>query len=416
MPMRDRPRTRGRQVPRRGPPVAGGQPSRGLRRRRRTGADDAARRRHPRSGRTSWHEAGYVCVSVAEGVRRPGSRRRRDRGHERGVRPGRRAPRHPGHGRVARRPVDHRARHRRAEGVLPARASSTAPTATARASPSPTPAPTWPACRPAASSTATRSSSPARRCGPPARTVANMMFCLCRTDPDAPKHQGISYVLTPMKRRRRLVERLRAAADPPAHRHRRLHRDVHHRGPGSAVQRDRRPAQRLAGDDDDARQRAGRQRHDPARAVHERSSGRSSRRCAQLGRTDDPLVRQQLAWAYTHVEIMRYQGLRTLSEVVARRSPGPAVVDQQDVLVGVRPATSARSMINLRGADAHDAAPTARGTGSDRWQTRLPRQPLGHDLGWHRRRCSATSSASGCSACPRNPATTRSRSATVGTD
>src|SRR4051812_6295322 len=30
--------------------------------------------------------------------------------------------------------------------------------------------------------------------------VANMMFCLCRTDPDAPKHKGISYVLTPMFR------------------------------------------------------------------------------------------------------------------------------------------------------------------------------------------------------------------------
>jgi hypothetical protein len=30
--------------------------------------------------------------------------------------------------------------------------------------------------------------------------LATMMFCLCRTDPDAPKHRGISYVLTPMSR------------------------------------------------------------------------------------------------------------------------------------------------------------------------------------------------------------------------
>ena len=29
---------------------------------------------------------------------------------------------------------------------------------------------------------------------------ASMMFCLCRTDPEAPKHRGISYVLVPMKR------------------------------------------------------------------------------------------------------------------------------------------------------------------------------------------------------------------------
>src|SRR5688500_10880047 len=27
---------------------------------------------------------------------------------------------------------------------------------------------------------------------------ANMMFCLCRTNPDAPKHRGISYVLVPI--------------------------------------------------------------------------------------------------------------------------------------------------------------------------------------------------------------------------
>ena len=30
--------------------------------------------------------------------------------------------------------------------------------------------------------------------------LANMMFCLCRTEPGAPKHRGISYVLVPMKR------------------------------------------------------------------------------------------------------------------------------------------------------------------------------------------------------------------------
>src|SRR5262245_18907716 len=28
---------------------------------------------------------------------------------------------------------------------------------------------------------------------------ASMMFCLCRTDPEAPQHRGISYVLVPMK-------------------------------------------------------------------------------------------------------------------------------------------------------------------------------------------------------------------------
>ena len=27
-----------------------------------------------------------------------------------------------------------------------------------------------------------------------------MMFVLCRTDPDAPKHRGLSYVLVPFSR------------------------------------------------------------------------------------------------------------------------------------------------------------------------------------------------------------------------
>jgi hypothetical protein len=43
----------------------------------------------------------------------------------------------------------------------------------------------------------------------------------------------------------------------------------------------------------------------------------------RLDRTDEPLVRQKLAWAYTRAEIMRFAGLRTLSEVVARKEPGP---------------------------------------------------------------------------------------------
>jgi len=43
----------------------------------------------------------------------------------------------------------------------------------------------------------------------------------------------------------------------------------------------------------------------------------------ERGRDRDPLVRQQLAWAYSHVEIMRYQGLRTLAGLAAKREPGP---------------------------------------------------------------------------------------------
>jgi alkylation response protein AidB-like acyl-CoA dehydrogenase len=40
-------------------------------------------------------------------------------------------------------------------------------------------------------------------------------------------------------------------------------------------------------------------------------------------KTADPLIRQQLAWAYTQVELMRFSGLRTLAQVAAGRPPGP---------------------------------------------------------------------------------------------
>jgi len=43
----------------------------------------------------------------------------------------------------------------------------------------------------------------------------------------------------------------------------------------------------------------------------------------KYGRDTDPLVRQQLAWAYTGVQVMRFSGLRTLAQVANGRPPGP---------------------------------------------------------------------------------------------
>ncbi|MEO7369532.1 MAG: acyl-CoA dehydrogenase family protein, partial [Ilumatobacteraceae bacterium] len=41
------------------------------------------------------------------------------------------------------------------------------------------------------------------------------------------------------------------------------------------------------------------------------------------GKASDPLVRQRLAWCYTHTQLVRFAGLRTLSQMVAGREPGP---------------------------------------------------------------------------------------------
>jgi alkylation response protein AidB-like acyl-CoA dehydrogenase len=43
----------------------------------------------------------------------------------------------------------------------------------------------------------------------------------------------------------------------------------------------------------------------------------------KYGKDTDPLVRQQLAWAYTGVQVMKFSGLRTLAQVAEGRQPGP---------------------------------------------------------------------------------------------
>jgi alkylation response protein AidB-like acyl-CoA dehydrogenase len=155
-----------------------------------------------------------------------------------------------------------------------------------------------------------------------AATLANMMFCLCRTDPDAPKHRGISYVLLPMKD-----------------------------SDGGSNGIELRPIRQITGDSGfsetfltEARAPVdniigglnngwrvtmttlGNERGGSATTQHvrfEKQFWRVVDEVRRKGLADDPVVRQKLAWAFTRCEIMRYQGLRTLSEVVARKEPGP---------------------------------------------------------------------------------------------
>jgi alkylation response protein AidB-like acyl-CoA dehydrogenase len=153
--------------------------------------------------------------------------------------------------------------------------------------------------------------------------AANMMFCLCRTDPDAPKHKGISYVLTPM-----------------------------FRPDGSSNGFDLKPIKQMTGQAHftetfitEARAPVfnvigglhngwrvtmttlGNERGGNATTQHVQYTKQfwdAVDLVRKYGKESDPLVRQQLAWAYSHVEIMRFQGLKLLSEVIAKKEPGPA--------------------------------------------------------------------------------------------
>jgi alkylation response protein AidB-like acyl-CoA dehydrogenase len=43
----------------------------------------------------------------------------------------------------------------------------------------------------------------------------------------------------------------------------------------------------------------------------------------ERGVDQDPLIRQRLAWCYSKVQIMRYLGMRTLTQFLAGHHPGP---------------------------------------------------------------------------------------------
>lgn len=146
---------------------------------------------------------------------------------------------------------------------------------------------------------------------------ANWIFVLTRTDPAAPKHKGISFLLVAMKQ------------------------------PGIEV----RPLKMITGESEfnevfftDART----PRDHVVGAVnegwgvamtllgHERGGGATTlalgfqeelRRlidfARERGATADPRIRQRLAWCYSKVEIMRYLGMRTLTRFLQGHAPGP---------------------------------------------------------------------------------------------
>src|SRR5207244_929926 len=147
--------------------------------------------------------------------------------------------------------------------------------------------------------------------------LANMIFILCRTDPDVPKHRGLSYVLAPMSENGIEIAPLRQPTGASGFSQEYLDgcraplfNVIGGLGNGWRV----------------AMTTLGNERGGGAATQHlryERELWDLVDEARKRGRTDDPLVRQDVAWAYTHVELMRYQGLRLLSALVAKREPGP---------------------------------------------------------------------------------------------
>src|SRR6476661_4855472 len=141
--------------------------------------------------------------------------------------------------------------------------------------------------------------------------LADHIFVLCRTDSEAPKHKGISFLLVDMRQ------------------------------PGVEV----RPIKMISGESEfnevfftDARTPKdevvggvnsgwavamtllGYERGEAAATLPIQFRTELDRLLAvakETGRADDPIVRQRLAWCHSKVEIMRYLGMRTLTQFPA---------------------------------------------------------------------------------------------------
>jgi alkylation response protein AidB-like acyl-CoA dehydrogenase len=146
--------------------------------------------------------------------------------------------------------------------------------------------------------------------------LANWIFALCRTDPDVPKHRGISLLMVDMRQPGVDVRPLRMLAGPSEF--------------NEVFFTDARtPANRVLGGINNGwavamtllgHERGGRATTLPL--LFRAELHRLLALARERGRDKDPLVRQRLAWCYARVEIMRFQGMRTLTRILAGSAPG----------------------------------------------------------------------------------------------
>lgn len=146
---------------------------------------------------------------------------------------------------------------------------------------------------------------------------ANMMFLLARSDPHAEKHAGLSYLLVPFNApgvQYRPIRQLTGGAE--------FCEDF--------LDGVRVPLFNVIGGLNNgwrvAMTTLGYERGGRATVQHlafEREFWELAGTAAKHGRSADPLVRQQLAWAYIHVQLIRFNGLRVLARAAEGRQPGP---------------------------------------------------------------------------------------------
>ncbi len=146
--------------------------------------------------------------------------------------------------------------------------------------------------------------------------LADWIFVLARTDTEAPKHKGISFLLVPM--------------DQPGVEVRPIAMISGESEFNEVFFTDARcPRENVVGEVNGgwavAMTLLGYERGEAAAVLPIRYRGeldRLTELARERGRHTDPVIRQRLAWCHSKVEIMRYLGMRALTKFVAGEHPG----------------------------------------------------------------------------------------------
>jgi alkylation response protein AidB-like acyl-CoA dehydrogenase len=147
--------------------------------------------------------------------------------------------------------------------------------------------------------------------------LANWIFVLARTDPDAPKHKGITFLLVPMDQAGVEVRPIRMMTGGSEF------NEVFFTG--ARCRRDSLVGA-VNGGWSVAMTLLGYERGEAAAVMPIRFREELERLVTlarELGRAGDPVIRQRLASCHATVEIMRYLGMRALTRFLAGSQPGP---------------------------------------------------------------------------------------------
>jgi alkylation response protein AidB-like acyl-CoA dehydrogenase len=147
--------------------------------------------------------------------------------------------------------------------------------------------------------------------------LADHIFTLARTEPDAPKHKGISFLLVDMRQPGIEVRPIKMISGDSEF------NEIFYTDATC-------PKENVVGGVNDGWRVAmtllGFERGESAATLPIRFQAELDRLlllAEERGVNDDPRIRQRLAWAYSKVQIMRFNGMRVLTQFLQGHHPGP---------------------------------------------------------------------------------------------